>query len=209
MADEPAITPADTSGDTPPAEGDTPPVDTSGDTPPVGDDTPPTDDKDTTGSDDDGTAPESYSDFTLPEGVELDAALLEKAAPIFKELGLSQDAAQKLVDFQAEMVKEGEQSQTDTFNTLVEGWQNESKNDKEFGGDKFDENIGIAKLAIDEFGTPEFKELMEDHGVGNHPEMIRFMLKIGTLLKEDVPGGFSAATSEKKDRVSTLYPNDS
>lgn len=208
--DVPAIEPADTSGDTPLAGDDTPPVDTS--TPLAGDDTTTTDDKsgdDTTGSDDDGIAPESYSDFTLPEGVELDAALLEKAAPIFKELGLSQDAAQKLVDFQAGLVKEGEQSQTDAFNNLIEGWQDESKNDKEFGGDKFDENIGIAKLAIDKFGTPEFKQLMEDHGVGNHPEMIRFMLKIGTLLKEDVPGGFSAATSEKKDRISTLYPNDS
>lgn len=206
--DVPAIEPADTS--TPPAGDDTPPVDTS--TPSAGDDATTADDKsgdDTTGGEDDGTTPESYSDFTLPEGVELDAALLEKAAPIFKELGLSQDAAQKLVDFQAEMVKEGEQSQTDAFNTLVEGWQKDSKNDKEFGGDKFDESIATALLTIDKFGTPEFKELMEDHGVGNHPEMIRFMLKIGTLLKEDVPGGFSAATSEKKDRVSTLYPNDS
>ena len=44
------------------------------------------------------TVPEKY-DFKAPEGQSLDAALVERATPIFKELGLTQDAAQKLVDF--------------------------------------------------------------------------------------------------------------
>ena len=154
----------------------------------------------------DPISPESYSDFTLPEGVVLDEALLGKAAPIFKELNLTQEQAQKLVDLQAEMVQEGARSQSESFNQLIEGWQNESKNDKEFGGEQFDENVATAKLAIDKFGTPELKQLMEDHGVGNHPEMIRFMWNIGKLMKEDVPGGFSAASSEKKDRTEIMYP---
>ena len=204
MADEPAIEPAAAASDTPPAGDDAPPVVT--DDTPAGDDTPPADGDGKPNGDSDGAAPESYSDFTLPEGVELDEALLGKATPLFKDLGLNQEQAQKVVDFQAEMVKEGEQSQADSFNRLVEGWQNESKNDKEFGGDKFDENVGIAKLAVDKFGTPEFKQLMEDHGVGNHPEMIRFMLNIGKLVKEDVPGGFTGATSDKKSRTDILYP---
>ena len=127
---------------------------------------------------------------------------------MFKELNLSQEQAQKLVDFQAEMVKEGAQSQTDAFNQLIEGWQNDSKNDKEFGGEKFDENIVTARLTIEKFGTPELKTLMEDHGVGNHPEMIRFMWNIGKLLKEDSPGSLGNAPSKNADRVSTLYPND-
>jgi hypothetical protein len=230
MAEEPNITPAQTNDGTPPAkdtppvdkdkpaEGDKPPVDkdkkVEGDKPPVdkdkkveGDEPPVDKDKKVEG--DDKTSPESYSDFTLPEGVELDEALMAKATPIFKELNLSQEDAQKLVDLQAEMVQEGARSQGESFNQLMKDWQNESANDKEFGGDKFEENIGIAKLAIDKFGTPELKELMEDHGVGNHPEMIRFMWKIGSLLKEDVPGGISNATSEKKSRTDILYPKES
>ena len=45
--------------------------------------------------DDSQLAPETYADFTLPEGVELDTALLTDAAPLFKELGLTQEQAQK------------------------------------------------------------------------------------------------------------------
>ena len=44
-------------------------------------------------------APESYTDFSVPEGHTLDAAAIESATPLFRELGLSQDQAQKLVDF--------------------------------------------------------------------------------------------------------------
>ena len=154
------------------------------------------------------TPPDTYADFVMPEGVEVDAALLTEAAPLFKELGLNQDQAQKLVDFQAKQAKAGSQSQVDTFNQLMNDWQEQSKSDKEFGGDKFDENVGIARAAVDKFGTPELKQLLEEHGVGNHPEVIRFMVKVGKLTAEDVPGGTTTPTSKAQDRVSLLYPND-
>tara|TARA_R110000787_G_C13443392_1_gene446704 strand:+ start:26300 stop:27004 length:705 start_codon:yes stop_codon:yes gene_type:complete len=154
------------------------------------------------------TPPDTYADFVMPEGVELDSALLTEAAPLFKELGLTQDQAQKLVDFQAKQAQASSESNVDAFNQLMNDWQEQSKNDKEFGGDKFEENVGVARSAIDKFGTPELKQLLEEHGVGNHPEVIRFMVKVGKLTAEDVPGGTTAAPSKAQDRVSLLYPND-
>lgn len=154
------------------------------------------------------TPPDTYADFVMPEGVEVDSALLTEATPLFKELGLTQDQAQKLVDFQAKQAKAGSESQVDAFNQLMNDWQEQSKNDKEFGGDKFEENVGIARSAIDKFGTPELKQLLEEHGVGNHPEVIRFMVKVGKLTSEDVPGGTNSPTTKAQDRVSLLYPND-
>lgn len=154
------------------------------------------------------TSPDAYADFVMPEGVELDSALLTEATPLFKELNLNQEQAQKLVDFQAKQAKASSESQVDTFNQLMNDWQEQSKNDKEFGGDKFEENVGIARSAIDKFGTPELKQLLEEHGVGNHPEVIRFMVKVGKLTAEDVPGGTTVAPSKAQDRVSLLYPND-
>ena len=154
------------------------------------------------------TSPDTYADFVMPEGVELDSALLTEAAPLFKELGLTQDQAQKLVDFQAKQAQASSESNVDAFNQLMNDWQEQSKNDKEFGGDKFEENVGVARSAIDKFGTPELKQLLEEHGVGNHPEVIRFMVKVGKLTAEDVPGGTTAAPSKAQDRVSLLYPND-
>lgn len=165
------------------------------------------DDKGKEAGGDDQAAPEAYTDFTLPEGVELDGQALEKATPVFKELGLTQEQAQRLVDLQAEMVQEGVQKQTEQFSQLIEGWQKDAAADKEFGGEDFNKNVGIAQQAIAAFGTPELKQLMEDHGVGNHPEMIRFMWKVGLKIKQDVPGNHGSASEGKKDRASIMYPN--
>ena len=151
-------------------------------------------------------APEKYEDFKLPEGVELDTAMLEQAIPIFKELNLTQEQAQKLVDFESARVAQARQAQADQFNTLINSWVEQAKADKEFGGDHFDESVKTARIAVDKFGTPEFKQLMEDHGVGNHPEMIRFMLRVGKTLREDSPGSNGNKVAGKQDRVSILYP---
>lgn len=154
------------------------------------------------------TAPDTYADFAMPEGITVDEALLSEVSPIFKELNLTQDQAQKLVDFQARQVQASSQKQVDAFNQLVNDWLDQSRNDKEFGGDKFEQNVSIARSAIDKFGTPGLKQLLEEHGVGNHPELVRFMIKVGKLTVEDVPGGITTPTSKAQDRVSLLYPND-
>jgi len=156
----------------------------------------------------DTTSPETYTDFTLPKDMQLDEALLADAIPIFKDLGLTQQQAQKLVDFQAKYVEANSAKQIESFNELTTRWQEASKIDKEFGGDKFDESIAIAQSAIDKFGTPELKQLLDDHGVGNHPELIRFMVKVGKLTVEDVPSAKGTRVSPELDRVQQLYPND-
>ncbi|HET9131900.1 MAG TPA: hypothetical protein VFO86_13180, partial [Terriglobia bacterium] len=46
-------------------------------------------------------APEKYADFTLPEGFKFDDKTLEAATAVFKDLNLSQEGAQKLVDLYA------------------------------------------------------------------------------------------------------------
>ena len=155
----------------------------------------------------DAGAPDTYADFAMPEGVEPDTAMIDLVSPIFKELGLTQDQAQKLVDFQAAQNKTGAENQVEAFNQMMTQWQTDSRSDNEIGGDKFDENVAIARTAVDKFGTPELKQLLTDHGVGNHPEMIRFMFRVGKLTREDVPGeGTNAPGNTPADRVSILYP---
>lgn len=151
-------------------------------------------------------SPETYADFDLPEGVTVDTSALEKALPLFKELGLNQEQAQKVVSFYADQIQAGEQGRTDAYNQLMDDWRTQSMNDKEFGGDKFEENVGVARQAIEKFGTPELKQLLNDHGVGNHPEVIRFMVKVGKLTQEDVPGGGTSAAGQTLTRDQVLYP---
>jgi len=159
----------------------------------------------TEGSD---TPPDTYADFVMPEGIELDESALAEATPMFKELGLTQEQSQKVIDLYAKQVQAGSQTQIDNFNQLMNDWREQSKNDGEIGGDKFEENVKIAQSAISKYGTPGLKQLLEDHGVGNHPEVIRFMVRVGQTLNEDVPGSSGAATNEASDRVERMYPKE-
>lgn len=152
------------------------------------------------------TSQSELSDFDLPEGVEVDQAVLDDATELFKEAGVSQEAGQKLVDLYVKKVQQLQDSQVEQFSQTVEEWRNTSTKDPEFGGEKFEENIATAQKAIEKFGTPELNQMLNDFGVGNHPEMIRFMWNVGKLVKEDVPGGNNAASSPQQSRVELLYP---
>jgi len=177
---------------------------------PEGEEVADTSGEDTDANSTDDSSLETYADFTLPEGLTLDDAQLESATPLFKELGLTQEQAQKLVDFQAAQVQAGQQGQMDAFTQLKDDWLAQSKADKEFGGDKFEENVGIAKQAIAKFGSEGFNKLLNDFGLGNHPEVIRLMTKVGRLTKEDNPDDTGNNVNQgPRDHVSVLYPTKS
>lgn len=152
-------------------------------------------------------APEKYEDFTLPEGMEVDESLLNDALPVFKELNLTQDQAQKLVDLQAKTVQEEVTKQQDAWKDTMKEWGDQTKSDKEFGGTKFDESLVVMKQGIEAFGNAEFKQMLDITGVGNHPEMARFLFKVGQVVKEhNILHGSSNATGDKSAAV-IMFPS--
>ena len=157
-------------------------------------------------SDEKQDAPDDYEAFTLPEGVEMDDSALDKFKPIAKEAGLDQANAQKFVDLYTEAVIEATESQQKMWADTQQTWVDQAKADPEIGGDKFENNLGDAKRAIKQFGTPELDEAMAVTGAGNHPEFIRFMSRVGKAISEDsmVPG---RATAGPKTPEEILYPS--
>lgn len=137
-------------------------------------------------------APEKY-EFKGFEGT-ASAADFEAFGALARELDLSQADAQKLVDYQAQ--------RTEAVRT---GWLEAAKTDKEFGGDKLAENLGVAAKALDAFGSPELNQLLIASGLGNHPEIIRAFYRAGKAISEDriVTGVAPAAGRTLADR---LYP---
>ncbi|HFD3888017.1 peptidase [Serratia nevei] len=125
-------------------------------------------------------APEKY-EFTPPEGQELDANVLAVFEPIAKELGLSQEQAQKLVDIYPQI----QQQQAEAWSKQVSDWGEQVKADKEIGGDKFNASVGAAQRALDQFGNQELREYLNASGLGNHPALVRFCAKVGKAMAED------------------------
>jgi len=138
-------------------------------------------------------APETYEAFKVPEGFTLDQATLETFTPLAKELDLTQEQAQKLVDFEASRMTQFQSAQAQAFANQVAAWGEETRGDKEVGGQAFDASVQAAGLAMNRFGTPELraifglpsKENPKGLGLGNHPELIRFIARVGKAMGED------------------------
>lgn len=126
-------------------------------------------------------APEKY-EFTAPEGQELDGEFVKVYSEVARDLNLTQENAQKLIDKVSPVIQQQQMAKIEAIRTE---WANQSKVDKEFGGEKLEENLGIAKQALDKFGSPALKDLLNASGFGNHPELIRFFYKAGKALSAD------------------------
>ena len=77
------------------------------------------------------------------------------------------------------------------------------KVDKEIGGEKFTENLALARKALESFGTPELQDVLNMTGLGNHPEVIRAFYKAGKAISEDrfIPGTPKGAEMDMAKRM--------
>lgn len=145
-------------------------------------------------------APEQYEDFAAPEGTELDGETVDTFKDVARELNLTQEQAQSVIDKMTPVMAQRQQAQ---MAAQAEQWAEDSRNDEEFGGEQFDENIATAKRAMDQFASDELKGLLDDSGLGSHPEVIRMFHKVGSAISEDsvVTGG--SGQGQRK----SFYPN--
>lgn len=144
-------------------------------------------------------APEAYTDFTLPEGMDMDVGTLDAFKGLAKELNIPQEAAQKLIDLQTTLVAK----QADAYQQAVvaqgQKWAAEVKNDPELGGENYDKSVASAIKVIQSFGDPALTELLNDSGLGNHPALFKFCHRISAAISEDkfvMPGSQSNAPKE-------------
>lgn len=153
-------------------------------------------------------APEQYEPFKLPDGVTIDPADSEALQAYAKEHNLSQESAQKLADLGAKQAQTFVSKLQEAQEARNTEWANASKADKEFGGDKLKENLAVAKTFLDAHGTPELRQFLDASGLGNHPELIRLMVRAGKAISEDtaVQGG-NPGTTGSVDIATALYGN--
>lgn len=150
--------------------------------------------------------PENYEDFAAPENVKLDEAVTTEFKALAKDLKLPQAQAQQVVDLGVKMAQNWQAQQADSIATTVAGWASETTNDPELGGDKLNENLAVAKSALTHFGSPKLAELLNQSGLGNHPELIRLLHKVGKATTGDTIDTGRAAPTQA-DKAKAHYPN--
>lgn len=165
--------------------------------------------------------PEAYA-LTMPEGVELDAEVMAVAAPVLKELGLTNEQASKLVPIVQQVQERMANEQTSQFAALSADWAKQAKADPEMGGQNWKVTEQNAARALDMFAGPAsakndkgedvpnaFRAFLNETKMGNHPEFIRLMARVGAAAGEDskfVRG--EGAPPVKQDPLEARYPND-
>jgi hypothetical protein len=179
---------------------------------------------------DDSGVPEAYElkAFKVGEGddateVHIDSGLLETVTPGLKDAGVTQAQLDKLAPMVPAIQEATIRQMNDNFAATRADWAKQTLDDPEIGGKNLNETRLLAAKALDHFGakseikeidgkkveTNEFRKLLNESGLGEHPVMIRMFRNIGAAVSED--GTFVRNTIEPETKLSReqrLYPDD-
>jgi hypothetical protein len=157
--------------------------------------------------------PEKY-EIKPPEGMTVDQGLLDAVTPVFKELKLTQEGAQKLADAYAPHVaKVVEQAQTQAvgeFNKMVDGWKTETINILSKDGGKPEVELAHAARFIAKFGGTELQQVLNDTGLGNHPVLVKAIIAAGkTLANDNFPdsGHKEGTPPTPEEKAKKMFPS--
>lgn len=138
------------------------------------------------------SAPTEYDEFKALDGLVYDAESATEFKEVAKDLGLSQEQAQKLVDLYGKNVLAQQEQQQAQANE----WFNEST--KMYKQSEID----LASKTIGRFADQETIDLLGQTGLGNHPKMIALFKNIGEQISEGKHVDAGATPKEPN-----YYPN--
>lgn len=141
-----------------------------------------------------------YSSLAFPEGVMVDASLMDNFKGLAGEHGLSCEGAQKMMDLHMQAVE----AQQAIYQQTINDWVHSVADDPEIGGAHQAQALGLAKQALDTFGTPALMDALNQSGLGNHPELIRAFYRMGKAIAED--GRKTHGNGLAVDPLRALYP---
>lgn len=132
-------------------------------------------------------APEEYEDFKVPDGFTLDPEVATKAGTLFKELGLSQDGAQKLIDLYTAETAQAFEAPFKAYQDMRKGWRDEVIGDRELSHRLPQIKTNVTQMLNTHLGqklADQFREAMDMTGVGDHPAFVRAFDVLSSLLVE-------------------------
>lgn len=145
------------------------------------------------------TADEDIS-LAVPEGAEAFTADVEAFNKHMADWRAENSEAsskavlEEALKYQAKATLEAQDAAIKQAESLALQWVDDCKSDKEFGGDKFDENASMARKAVEAFGDDDLKSLLNQSGLGNHPAVFRAFVRASKAITEAQVAKGDAAT---------------
>ena len=149
------------------------------------------------------TVPDKYEDFKVDPEVNVNANMQNEFKEIAKSMKLTQDQAQSLVDLQIKYAKAQGETNMTQYRQTVDAWKKETI---QALGNGYQQELGIAAKALNRFGSPELRQLLNDSGLGNHKEVVLFFNKIGKAISEDTMNDNGVSGGKSKTDGEIFYP---
>lgn len=106
---------------------------------------------------------------------------------------------------QARSVTDAKGKMAEQHAAQVAQWEKDAKSDPVIGGAKYDENVATALKGVAAVADPEFRALMDQTGLGNHPAVIRAFLKVGQQIADTPVVKGTPTNGAAKSLSSALY----
>lgn len=152
-----------------------------------------------------GAMPESEDRFRMPGEFDPDP-YGERFSEAAAELGLGGSGAEKLVTFWNEVAADLAAAREDAWVEARRDWAARTMRDREIGGANLERTIQLASRVVNTFGNEELKEVFRATGLGNHPEVVRFMARVGQAVGEDeLHVGSQSPAGGKKSPAELIY----
>lgn len=131
------------------------------------------------------TKDEVNYELKLGENNLLAESFVEKTKEFAKENNLTNEQAQAILDKQNEAVNEYLNAENQKLVEELEGWRKQVIDDPVMGGNNLKATAENARRVVERFGTPEFTEILKTTGYGDHPEVVRFLSTLGSVMADD------------------------
>lgn len=146
----------------------------------------------------------------LPEGSHIKQSRLDEIVAESREQGLSKEQAQAKVDQENKAISEYLSTEKSALEARSQAWVEDVKADQEIGGEKFVASVEHAKRVLDKYASDDLKGLLNQTGLGNHPEVVRLFARVGKEMASDsfvaAPAGTVPAKAAK-GVAEVLYGN--
>ena len=170
-----------------------PPAETVPETPPPAETKPP-------------EVPENY-ELEIKDGYKVSETDIAEVKALAVEAKLTKDQAQKFLDSKSQAIDKYMEKQQSDYVELTKQWITDIRSDKELGGANLKNTELYAKRAMDEIASPALKQILDDTGYGNHPELVRAFARLGKRISPDVMVQAPKSPAAAKSFEETFYGN--
>lgn len=158
--------------------------------------------------------PVAYTDFMLPEGVQLESEKVGKYTELLGKHRAPQELGQELINLHlAEVQAVADRVQrhnVEAWDRMQDQWVSDFRSDREIGGNREITTLRNCAAVIEQYGgSPEqqaqLRQVFTATGAGNNPAVIRLLNNIGRVLSEGRPVPAAKPPAQPSSRQERRY----